>query len=127
MKKNAFTLVEMLTVILILGLLIGIATPKIQDYIYNKREQAFIINAKNIAREIEYNNIDVNSFARKAIRELDNVSKKSDMIDLDNSIVYFIDDEIYIDLVGINQYKNMYICKINHSSQNIYVQETPCQ
>lgn len=41
-EKNAFTLIELLAVIVILGILIGIAIPKVTKYITNTKIQSFI-------------------------------------------------------------------------------------
>lgn len=45
-KKNAFTLIELLAVIVILGVLLGIAIPKVSQYITNSRKESFIKEGK---------------------------------------------------------------------------------
>lgn len=45
-KKNAFTLIELLAVIVILGVLLSIAVPKVAQYITNSRKDSFIKEGK---------------------------------------------------------------------------------
>ena len=48
MKKNGFTLVELLAVIVILGLLSVIIVPKVTESIKNAQEKKFIVSANNL-------------------------------------------------------------------------------
>ena len=49
-KKNAFTLIELLAVIIILGILMTVAIPAVSKYITNSRKTTYINSAKNIVR-----------------------------------------------------------------------------
>ena len=45
-KKKAFTLIELLAVIIILGVLMLVAVPSVTGYISNSRKEAYINTAK---------------------------------------------------------------------------------
>ena len=47
-NKNGFTLIELLAVIVILGILLAIAVPKVTQYITNSRKDSFVSQAKFI-------------------------------------------------------------------------------
>ena len=47
-KKKAFTLIELLAVIIILGVLMIIAVPSVTSYISNSRKSAYVTTAKNL-------------------------------------------------------------------------------
>jgi type IV pilus assembly protein PilA len=57
-KELGFTLVELLAVIIILGIVLVIAVPGISSIINNATKSAFVIDAKQILKqmEIEINN-----------------------------------------------------------------------
>ena len=50
-KKNGFTLVELLAVIVILAIILVIAVPKITDTIKNSKKASFESSAKTIAAQ----------------------------------------------------------------------------
>ena len=52
-KKNGFTLVELLAVIVILAIILVIAVPKITDTIKNSKIASFESSAKTIAAQAE--------------------------------------------------------------------------
>lgn len=124
-NKNGFTLIEVIGIIGILSMLITIATPKVNEYIYTRKKDAFVINARNILRQIEYDKIDSGLLNRISLKDL-NIEKVDGNIDLENSYVYTIDEELHIDLKGIEKYKNMYICNATSSEKNIEVHSIPC-
>ena len=43
MKKNAFTLVELLAVIVILAVLLTIAVPAVSNYIVNSKKESYVV------------------------------------------------------------------------------------
>ena len=53
MKKNGFTLVELLAVIVILAIILAIAVPKITDTIDNARKGSFESSIKMVAAQAE--------------------------------------------------------------------------
>ena len=48
MKKNGFTLVELIAVIIILGILMIIAVPRVSTYIDNSRKSAYVATIKDV-------------------------------------------------------------------------------
>lgn len=128
MNNRGFTLIELLGTLLVLSIILLIAAPKFEDYKTNKLEKTFIVSARNILREIEYSNID-KTISKKTLKEFNIDSIPESVFDLENSYVYTLDDDdqIYIDLAGINTYKNLHLCKISSNSKTISVQNTPCE
>ena len=127
-NNRGFALVELLATLLVLSIILLIAVPKFEEYKISKLEKTFIVSARNILREIEYSNID-KTISKKTLKEFNIDNIPENVFDLENSYVYTgeNDDQIYIDLVGINTYKNMYLCKMSSNSKTIYVQKTPCE
>ena len=125
-NKKGFTLVEVIGIIAILAMITIIAVPKINEYIFSKRENIFITSAKNIARELEYENIDFITFDKATLLDLDLSNISNSDYDLNESIAYIEDDEIYINLVGRGKFDGMYICGATYKDKNISVQNTKC-
>jgi len=125
-NKKAFTLVELIAVIAILGLIMIIAVPKVYNSISSNKKRTFIINAKNIVRQIEYDNIEFNSFTKIPLEDLNLKKISSKNIDLKNSVAYIVDDDIILDLVGKNDYKDFYLCNLGYTNEEFIVQDTPC-
>ena len=53
-KKKAFTLIELLAVIIILGILMIIAVPSVTKYINSSKKEAYIDSAKEIISGAKY-------------------------------------------------------------------------
>ena len=51
-NRKGFTLIELLAVIVILGILLGIAIPKVNQYISSSRKNGFITSAKDIIESV---------------------------------------------------------------------------
>lgn len=126
MKKRGFTLVELLAIIGILAVILIVAVPKVNSYIISSKKETFINNALNLARQIEYSNMDFITFDKAYIKdfELEKLNRKD--IDINNSLVYVEDNEIYIDLVGKGSYEGFYVCHVNSDSKNVTIQNTAC-
>lgn len=56
-KKKAFTLVEVLVAIIILGIILIIAVPSINKYIDDSKNKAFFISVSNIVNAIKNSNV----------------------------------------------------------------------
>lgn len=126
MKKRGFTLIEVLAVIVVIAVIMVIAVPKMSDYILQRKNQNFLTSALSIARELEYENMDYVSFDTLKIKDID-IDVDADMYDLDRSIAYVNDGEIYLNLVGKAQYEGLYVCDVTYQSRNLVVRETPCE
>ena len=125
-NKKAFTLVELIAVIAILGMIMIIAVPKVYNSIVSNKKRTFIINAKNIVRQLEYDNLEFNTFTKIPLEDLGLKKISSKNIDLKNSVAYIVDDEIVLDLVGKSDYKDFYLCNLAYTNEDYIVQNTPC-
>ena len=47
-------------------------------------------------------------------------------MDKKNSIVYIIDDDVYLNLVGKGKFEGLYVCEFNEGSGDNTVQTTAC-
>lgn len=123
--KKGFTLVELLAVIVILSIILVIAVPKVKDYIISSKERSFMDSAKSILRQLEYINLESDTFNEKSLSEFDIDISNIDY-DINNSVVYFKDDKLTINLVGNGHYSGMYACEVTSSSSKD-VSYTPCE
>lgn len=122
--KKGFTLVELIATIVVLSIILVFAIPKIINVIQEGKKNAFISTAKSIIRQIEYED---NEFESSSLNDLDLGNISTLDIDLEMSIAYINNDEIYLNLVGSNEYEGMYICNISASSKTVIVQSESCQ
>ena len=124
MKKNGFTLPELLAVIAVLSIILAIAIPKVLDYYSSSRKSLFITSAKGIVRDVEYNNIDLKDFKTSRLIDLD--IKDNNLYDLENSYMYVENNQLVLDLVGKGKYEGMYACGVTDSSTDNEVTNEPC-
>lgn len=122
-EKRGFTLVELLGVIAILGIVLVIAIPKISDVVYESKKKTFFADAKAIIRQLQYSNTE---FTQEYLSNLDLGDMKLEEINLDASTAFKYDDTIYLNVVGKDKYKNMYLCNISSVTKEINVLETAC-
>lgn len=125
-NKKGFTLVELLAVLTILSMLLIISVPRINKYIIDKKKDSFLTAARNLARQIEYDNMDYFSFTRVSLGELDISNLPSEKYDLEKSIVYVENKQIYLNLVGKGEFEGMYVCRMQSSTADITVQNNEC-
>ena len=126
-NKRGFTLIELLSVILLLAVIIVIAVPKVADYTTDKKKDSFLIMARGIMRQLEYDYIDNKPFYNKSLDELNLENIPVDSIDLVNSYVYESDGEFYVELVGKGDYEGFFICSLNYADKDVEVQNSPCE
>lgn len=124
--KNGYTLIEVLAVIAVLGFILIIAVINIDDYLYDKTSNLFVSNARNILREIEYENLEHTSFDTVSLSSLNISGLDGDNIDLSNSYVSMVDDEFYITLVGKNDFDGLYLCNFSYNDKDNSVSKSPC-
>ena len=125
MNKKGFTLVELLAVITILAIILVIAVPKISSYIVNKKKNLFLTSAKNIVRQLSYENIELETITDGKLSEAGLSGISLSDYDLDKSVVYVVDDDVYINLKGKGQFEGMYLCKVGISTEDT-VSEVEC-
>ena len=126
-NKRGFTLIELLSVILLLAVIIVIAVPKVADYTTSKKKDSFLIMARGIMRQLEYDYIEDKPFYEKTLEELELENIPVDSIDLTRSFVYKNYGEFYIELVGKGDYEGLYICSLNYADKDVEVQNSPCE
>ena len=75
MKNKGFTLVELLAVIVILGLILGIAIPKATKTLEQKKQHLYELTINELIEEgkklMEKNNVSINDI-KKSVNEIDN-------------------------------------------------------
>ena len=121
--KKGFTLVELIGVIVILGLVLVIAMPKINEVVENSKKNTFLALAKNVIRQLEYED---NNFDGSNLSNLNLGNIKLNNIDTENSYAYIQDDTVYVSLAGKNKYEGLYICNVSSSTKTPPVQTESC-
>ena len=125
MKRNAFTLVELLAVIGILAVILTITIPIIGNYIKDKKKDSFFISAKNILRHVEAEGLYDNEINAR-LNMLNLTDLKEDNDDIEGSYVYTKDGELHLTLKGKGKFKGLYICGLTSSIKENNVVETEC-
>ena len=117
-NEKGFTLVELLAVIVIIAIVLAIAIPRISNYEKDRKKDLFFSVAKNILREIEYENIGSEESLSSILSSI-KIDVSSNQIDTDKSKVYRdTDGEISIDLFGKGSYDGLYLCNVKTSTKN---------
>ena len=125
MKRNAFTLVELLAVIGILAVILTITIPIIGNYIKDKKKDSFFISAKNILRHVEAEGLYDNEINAR-LNMLNLTDLKEENYDIEGSYVYTKDGELHLTLKGKGKFKGLYICGLTSSIKENNVVETEC-
>jgi type IV pilus assembly protein PilA len=125
MKKNAFTLIELLAVIVILAIILAIAVPSISDIIENSTKESFGIDAKMVLKAInnkklESRDFDVNNINKDNIEDLLNVSNTN----YDSVNVIMRDKTTIITLVGANKWKGLVACGAYSNMKEVRIHGT---
>ena len=109
-NKYGFTLVELLAVIAVLGLILIIAVPKITSTMDNSKKKTFELTAKSIARSVEQQYLENESYGIEEEITCESVSDYSSD-DIDSCTIKF-DNEgaVTVTIVGKGSYKGLYIC-----------------
>jgi len=126
MKNKGFTLVELISTIVILGIVLLIAVPTASNVIKDRKNNAFLAKVKAILRKVEYDDVDNELEGTVYLSELNLSDLKSDEYDLENSYVYKCDDKIYISIIGKGKYENIILCNVTSSTKDIEIVEDSC-
>lgn len=111
MKKNAFTLIELLAVIVILTIILAIAIPSIIGVIDSSTKESFKSDAQMVLKAIDYKELENGNFNPITINK-DNIN---DLLGLSganySSINIIVENQIpIITLVGINKWNGLIAC-----------------
>ena len=110
MNKKAFTLVELLAVIVILAIILVIAVPKVINIINDSKKATLESTAKMVASAAEKKRVQNAVLGREENITCETVSKLND-IDYQTCYIEFINNEAYVTIIGDNTFDDMYICK----------------
>ena len=125
-EEKGFTLIELLAVIVIIAIVLAIAIPRISNYEKDRKKDLFFSVAKNILREIEYENIGSEESLSSILSSI-KIDVSSNQIDIDKSKVYRdIDGEITINLFGKGSYDGLYLCNVKTSSKKANYEDNSC-
>ena len=114
-KKNGFTLVELLAVIVILAIILVIAVPKITDTIKNSKKASFESSAKTIAAQAEKKKMEKEILEDSGSINCSDVVKLSDT-DYDSCSITFDGNTAKVSLVGKGKFEGLQI--INGTKDN---------
>ena len=114
-KKNGFTLVELLAVIVILAIILVIAVPKITDTIKNSKIASFESSAKTIAAQAEKKKMEKEILEDTGSINCSDVVKLNDT-DYGNCSITFDGNTAKVTLVGKGKFEGLSV--INGTKEN---------
>ena len=114
-KKNGFTLVELLAVIVILAIILVIAVPKITDTIKNSKIASFESSAKTIAAQAEKKKMEKEILEDAGSINCSDVVKLNDT-DYGNCSISFDGNTAKVTLVGKGKFEGLQV--INGTKEN---------
>ena len=122
MKKNGFTLVELLAVIVILAIILVIAVPKITDTINNARKASIESSVKMVAAQAETQKTVADTLGDKTFKAGSEASPETcgdwaglNSTDYESCQYWFVGDEANVTLKGQNKFAG-YTCTGTRSS-----------
>lgn len=112
MKKEGFTLVELLGVIIVLGIILAISIPSVFTLIKSSSTQAFIVDTKKVIEAIGNERLKNINFDVTTITETNIINEP---IELDNNnyatiTTSLIDDQVHVTIVGKNEWDGLTSC-----------------
>ena len=107
-KKNGFTLVELLAVIVILAIILVIAVPKITDTIKNSKKASFESSAKTIAAQAEKKKMEKEILEDSGSIKCSDVVKLNDT-DYDSCSITFDGNTAKVNLIGKGKFEGLQI------------------
>ena len=123
-KKNGFTLVELLAVIVILAIILVIAVPQIMNVITESRKGALISSAKLIAASVESAKLSneileiENTITCEAISQINEE-------DYESCSIKILGDTPYVSLVGKGKFDEMSVC-YGTKEKAVLIEESTC-
>ena len=122
-KKNGFTLVELLAVIVVLGLILVIAVPKIMNVIKDSKKGVLASSARLIANSAENIKLSNDTMGISTELQCSNVSEIS-ASDYEDCTIEFVNGEALVTIIGKGRYEGLSVCKA--TSEDVEVIEGKC-
>ena len=122
-NKKAFTLVELLAVIVILAIILVIAVPQIMDTIKESRKGALASSAKLIASSAETAYISNQTLGIEKNIECKDISNYTDE-DYAGCKIKFVDGKAKVKLIGQGKFEGMVVCSGTKEEAEV-VEECP--
>ena len=120
-NRNAFTLVELLAVIVILAIILVIAVPKITDTIKNSKIASFESSAKTIAAQAEKKKMENEILDNTNPITCKNLVKLSNSDYISCSIYFDVDNNALVTLYGSGKFEGLQI--INGTKESAKAEE----
>ncbi len=125
-KNKAFTLVELIVVIIIIGILLAIAIPKMLGIRDNAQEKSDLATAMTIIGQVRMASNDFNANLDKLASDPAFIKKVQDNIDVDVKLVNKSSDlkadewgVVYADAIDpALKYKTLQVYKLNYNNTN---------
>lgn len=124
-RKKGFTLVELLSVIVILSIILIIAIPRVGNLNEASKKDLFFSLAKNIVRELDYENIETSSSLYGILDSLD-VDVANDQVDLEKSKIIITEDGVVLNIFGKDKYDGLILCSVSSSTKSANYDDTSC-
>jgi prepilin-type N-terminal cleavage/methylation domain-containing protein len=125
-KKNAFTLIELVAVIVIIGIILAIAVPSITGVISNSTKAAFVSDAKLLLKAIDYKKLGNSSFNSTDV----NQSNVADLLGLSSTnykSIKIVNEEntTILTIIGKGKWDGLVACGTYHN-MNVYTSTSEC-
>ena len=114
-KKNGFTLVELLAVIVILAIVLVIAVPKVMSVIEDSKKATLESTAKMIASAAEKAKVQNTVLGKEETITCDSVAKIN-KLDYETCEVVFEDNTAKVSIKGSGKFAGLYVCSGDKTS-----------
>ncbi|HHT38463.1 MAG TPA: DUF5011 domain-containing protein, partial [Mollicutes bacterium] len=111
MKKKGFTIIELISVIVVLGIILAIAVPAITGIIKLSAKSAFESDAKLLLKAIDYKKLTDAEFDPSMLN-VNNIAKELGLSNVNYTSVHFTaeDDDLIVSIIGKNKWENFIAC-----------------
>ena len=124
-KRNAFTLIELLAVIVILAVILVIAIPRILDVIETSKKDSFKNSAQLIADNAEKKKVSDKLLGKDEEITCKDVAKISDEDYASCKITFDSEGNAKVSITGKGKFKGLKVCNATKNDVNIVTGECP--
>jgi prepilin-type N-terminal cleavage/methylation domain-containing protein len=126
MKKNAFTLVELIAVIVILGVILAIAVPSITGVINKSTKASFESDAKLILKAMDYKTLENASFNPTTVNE-ENITNLLGLSNANYSDIKIVnkEDTLIVTISGKGKWAGLVACG-TYQNMSVYNSTSEC-